>query len=106
MVDTSTRTLELDEFAHESSAAARMRPKDREASGDAVGPADASTHPIDRERAGADANPGYLSDEEIERAMERDNFMDPEQAKTYGLIDEVANERPNALENKDKPEAK
>ena len=43
--------------------------------------------------------------EEIERAMERDNFMDPEQAKTYGLIDEVVNERPNALENKDKPEA-
>ena len=44
--------------------------------------------------------------EEIERAMERDNFMDPEQAKAYGLIDEVVSQRPSALENKDKPEAK
>jgi len=45
--------------------------------------------------------------EEIERAMERDNFMDPEQAKTYGLIDEVVAQRPHALDIKDnKPEGK
>ena len=30
----------------------------------------------------------------IEEAMDRDNFMDAEQAKTFGLIDEVAARRP------------
>jgi ATP-dependent Clp protease protease subunit len=32
--------------------------------------------------------------ETIERAMERDNFMDAEKAKAFGLIDEVVSERP------------
>lgn len=32
----------------------------------------------------------------IERAVERDNFMSAEQAKTFGLIDEVIQERPSA----------
>jgi ATP-dependent Clp protease, protease subunit len=30
----------------------------------------------------------------VEDAMDRDNFMDPEQAKTFGLIDEVVEKRP------------
>ena len=30
----------------------------------------------------------------IEDAMDRDNFMDPEQAKAFGLIDEVVEKRP------------
>ena len=30
----------------------------------------------------------------IEDAMDRDNFMDPEQAKTFGIIDEVVEKRP------------
>jgi ATP-dependent Clp protease protease subunit len=30
----------------------------------------------------------------IETAMERDNFMTPEEAKAFGLIDEVVNKRP------------
>ncbi|HXQ39974.1 MAG TPA: ATP-dependent Clp protease proteolytic subunit [Candidatus Udaeobacter sp.] len=30
----------------------------------------------------------------IEDAMDRDNFMDPEQARTFGLIDEVVEKRP------------
>lgn len=30
----------------------------------------------------------------IERSMERDNFMSPEKAKEFGLIDEVINKRP------------
>ncbi len=32
--------------------------------------------------------------ETIEKAMERDNFMDAEKAKSFGLIDEVVSERP------------
>lgn len=32
--------------------------------------------------------------ETIEKAMERDNFMEPEDAKTFGLIDEVVTDRP------------
>ncbi len=32
--------------------------------------------------------------ETIEKAMERDNFMKPEDAKTFGLIDEVVDSRP------------
>ena len=32
--------------------------------------------------------------EEIESAMDRDNFMEPEEAKTFGLIDEVVDKRP------------
>jgi len=31
---------------------------------------------------------------EIETAMERDNFMDPVKAKSFGLIDEVVDKRP------------
>jgi ATP-dependent Clp protease protease subunit len=34
--------------------------------------------------------------ETIEKAMERDNFMDSERAKTFGLIDEVVSERPSS----------
>ena len=34
---------------------------------------------------------------DIESAMERDKFMAPEEAKEFGLIDEVVNERPAAL---------
>ena len=30
----------------------------------------------------------------IEDAMDRDNFMDPDQAKAFGLIDEVVVKRP------------
>jgi len=32
----------------------------------------------------------------IERSMERDNFMNPEDAKDFGLIDEVVTERPGS----------
>ncbi|WP_119165753.1 ATP-dependent Clp protease proteolytic subunit [Algihabitans albus] len=35
----------------------------------------------------------------IEDAMERDRFMTPQEAKDFGLIDEVVNKRPSALEN-------
>jgi len=31
----------------------------------------------------------------IEEAMDRDNFMDPEQAKAFGIIDEVVEKRPS-----------
>ena len=31
---------------------------------------------------------------EIEKAMERDNFMTPEEAKKFGLIDEIITKRP------------
>ncbi len=34
----------------------------------------------------------------IERAMERDNFMTADEAKEFGLIDEVVSKRPDALE--------
>jgi ATP-dependent Clp protease, protease subunit len=34
--------------------------------------------------------------EEIERAMERDNFMTADEAKAFGLIDEVYEKRPDA----------
>lgn len=36
--------------------------------------------------------------EEIEKAMERDNFMTAEEAKAFGLIDEVFDRRPAATE--------
>lgn len=32
---------------------------------------------------------------EVEKAMERDNFMTPEEAKKFGLIDEIYSERPD-----------
>ncbi|MEM9287842.1 MAG: ATP-dependent Clp endopeptidase proteolytic subunit ClpP [Pseudomonadota bacterium] len=35
----------------------------------------------------------------IEKAMERDNFMSPEDAKSFGLIDEVYEKRPDGAEN-------
>lgn len=38
----------------------------------------------------------------IESAMERDRYMTPEEAKDFGLIDEVVNERPPTMDNKDK----
>lgn len=36
--------------------------------------------------------------EEIEKAMERDNFMSPEEALAFGLIDEVVQKRPQTEE--------
>jgi ATP-dependent Clp protease protease subunit len=41
----------------------------------------------------------------IERAMERDNFMSAEEAKKFGLIDEIVNKRGEIKETK-KPESK
>ncbi|MBI2253762.1 MAG: ATP-dependent Clp endopeptidase proteolytic subunit ClpP [Proteobacteria bacterium] len=38
----------------------------------------------------------------IENAMERDRYMTPEEAKEFGLIDEVVNERPPMQDGKDK----
>ena len=35
----------------------------------------------------------------IEKAMDRDNFMSAEEAKEFGIIDEVVSERPKATEN-------
>lgn len=37
--------------------------------------------------------------EAIEKGMERDNFMSPEDAKKFGLIDEVYEKRPEGLES-------
>ncbi len=37
--------------------------------------------------------------EEIEQAMERDNFMTADEAKTFGLIDEVFEKRPAVAED-------
>lgn len=37
---------------------------------------------------------------EVEKAMERDNFMSAEEAKKFGLIDEVVNSRPALPEDK------
>ena len=37
----------------------------------------------------------------IERSMERDNFMTADEAKEFGLIDEVVSKRPGDLESKD-----
>ena len=36
--------------------------------------------------------------EEIERAMDRDNFLEADEAKTFGLIDEVMDKRPAPVE--------
>lgn len=38
----------------------------------------------------------------IESAMERDRYMTPEEAKEFGLIDKVVNERPQVVDGKDK----
>jgi ATP-dependent Clp protease protease subunit len=38
----------------------------------------------------------------IENAMERDRYMTPDEAKEFGLIDEVVNERPPMQDGKDK----
>lgn len=40
--------------------------------------------------------------EVIEEAMERDNFMSAEQARDFGLIDEVVDKRPDNIETKDR----
>jgi ATP-dependent Clp protease protease subunit len=37
--------------------------------------------------------------EEIERAMDRDTFMEADEAKAFGLIDEVFDTRPDAGED-------
>ena len=34
----------------------------------------------------------------VEAALERDNFMSPEEAKDWGLIDEILTRRPAAAE--------
>jgi ATP-dependent Clp protease, protease subunit len=44
--------------------------------------------------------------EAIENAMERDKFLSPEEAKTFGLIDEVVYERPAREAGKDGDAAK
>ncbi len=36
--------------------------------------------------------------EQIELALERDNFLDPHEAKKFGIIDEVVDSRPKTLE--------
>jgi ATP-dependent Clp protease protease subunit len=38
--------------------------------------------------------------EEVERGMERDNFLAPEDAKAFGLIDEVVTKRPDTADGK------
>lgn len=43
--------------------------------------------------------------EDIERAMERDNFMPPEDAKAFGLIDEVVMARPKGEGDAEKTDA-
>ena len=43
--------------------------------------------------------------EEIEKAMERDKFLSPEEAQTFGIIDEVVFERP-APADAEKPTSK
>jgi ATP-dependent Clp protease protease subunit len=35
----------------------------------------------------------------IEKAMDRDNFMSAEEAKEFGILDEVVSERPKATED-------
>jgi len=40
--------------------------------------------------------------ETIERSMERDNFMTAEEAKEFGLIDEVVSQRPDSLDGNEK----
>lgn len=40
--------------------------------------------------------------EEVEAAMERDRFMTAEEAKDFGLIDEVVQERPKAVDTGEK----
>lgn len=39
--------------------------------------------------------------ETIEKSMERDNFMDPEVAKSFGLVDEIITDRAKILVKKD-----
>ena len=38
----------------------------------------------------------------IERALERDSYMSPEEAKEFGLIDEVVTNRPKEESQEDK----
>jgi ATP-dependent Clp protease, protease subunit len=44
--------------------------------------------------------------ETIEKAMDRDNFMSPEEAKEFGLIDEVVSERPKEDDDNDEDDNK
>lgn len=44
--------------------------------------------------------------DEIEKAMERDKFLSPEEAKAFGMIDEVVTSRPPAAGEEDDGEAK
>lgn len=39
--------------------------------------------------------------EEIEKAMDRDNFLEADEAKAFGLIDKVFDKRPVASEEKE-----
>ena len=38
--------------------------------------------------------------EAIEKAMDRDSFLEADEAKTFGLIDEVFNKRPDDADDK------
>jgi ATP-dependent Clp protease protease subunit len=40
--------------------------------------------------------------EKVEAALDRDNFMDPEEAKAWGLIDDILTSRDPAEAGKDK----
>lgn len=42
----------------------------------------------------------------IEKAMDRDNFMSADEAKSFGLIDHVVEKKPDALDNSDKDDKK
>ncbi|HEY9090583.1 ATP-dependent Clp protease proteolytic subunit [Parasphingorhabdus sp.] len=39
--------------------------------------------------------------EEIEKAMDRDTFLEADEAKAFGIVDEVYDKRPNPTEDKD-----
>jgi ATP-dependent Clp protease protease subunit len=43
--------------------------------------------------------------ETIEQSMERDRFMSPEEAKAFGLIDQVYDKRPEPEVSKDRPKS-
>jgi ATP-dependent Clp protease protease subunit len=40
--------------------------------------------------------------DKVDLAIERDNFMSSEEAKTFGLIDEVVSKRPGGAEDEKK----
>lgn len=42
----------------------------------------------------------------VEKSMDRDNFMSPEEAKKFGLIDQIVDKRPEKTEDKSKSDKK